>query len=189
MSKVDKTVKKLVKNFQNQLNKIGKSEKAKIDKTSDGDLTLTAETKARLKNDIRKAQRRLRSAPQFSKELAKSRGVKLTTKSDDKSLIRNASLANYINDNEIFTKRGYNGFIRELSSELRLSTKEMDFIFSQIDVETMDFISNSKLRYGSNPQLDFAFDEATSIAKSFEETVRNINRFEFDIEDFYDELF
>lgn len=188
MGKIDKTINKLINDFRKNLSKLGKSS-VKVDESTDGELTLTAQTKKELKDTIRKAQRRIRNAPEFSKNLAKSRGIKLTTKTDDKSLVRNASLANYINDNEIFSKRGYNSFIKDMSNELRLPKKETDYIFSQIDVETMDFISSSPLRYGSNPQLDFVFNEAIELANSFKTTAENLQRFEFDIDDFYNELF
>lgn len=118
---------------------------------------------------IRKAQRRLRNAPDFMKEVAENKGLnKLTTRGNAENLLLNWKKAITINSTNEFTKLGFKTFKKNLAEDTRLNIKTIDYALSQINARTMDFINNSKLRYGSNPQLDYILDNTVEIANSLE---------------------
>lgn len=121
------------------------------------------------KQAIRKAQRRLRNAPDFMKEVAENKGLnKLTTRGNAENLLLNWKKAITINSTSEFTKLGFKTFKKNLAEDTRLNIETIDYALSQINTRTMDFINNSKLRYGSNPQLDYILDNTVEIANSLE---------------------
>lgn len=127
------------------------------------------------KADIRKAQRRLRNAPEFMKEVAKNKGFeRLTTKGDTMELLSNWKKAVTVNGTKEFTKSGFKAFQKELAEDTRLDIKTIDYALGQINADTMDFIQNSKLRYGSNPQLDYILDNTIEISNRLEMALEEI---------------
>ena len=142
-----------------------------------------------IKAEIRKAQARIRRAPEFMKKISETQGGKLSTAVSYNDLIRNYQRAVYINSTKEFTPSGFKRWKKSLSNDLRIGEKEIDYIFSQIDVETMDFIRNSKLRYGSNPQLDYAFESAVEIQESYKRAMSEIESIKGEIEDLRTSIF
>ncbi len=121
------------------------------------------------KKEIRKAQQRLRRAPDFMKEVAINKGFdRLTTKGNAEELLMNWRKATTINNTEQFTKSGFKKFQKELAEDTRLDIKTIKYAMENINAQNMDYIKNSRLRYGSNPQLDYILDTTNEIANSLE---------------------
>lgn len=141
MAKLKKYVKKLAENFEFETSgamptSLSKSEKA----------------------EVRKAQTRLRNSNDFMKNLAEHLGIeRISLKDKNKALTLRRARA--INSNSAYTKRGFKQWKKELASDTRLSENTIDYVLSQIDTKSMSYIENSKLRYGSNPQLDYILDD------------------------------
>lgn len=111
------------------------------------------------KAEIRRAQQRLRRAPEFMKKVAEREGIDhLTTKGDMQELLAEWNKALTINENPQFTKRGYNAWVNELAADTRMEKKAIEYALDSVDVQGLDYMANSKLRYGSNPQLDYILD-------------------------------
>lgn len=119
------------------------------------------------KKEIAKARKRLASSSDFMKRLADSKGFDLSLKG--KNAIEQIGAYNsamQINSESAFTKKGYKKWVQEITSDVRMSEKEFEFILSKIDTEKMEFVEDTKLRYGSNPQLDYVFDNAIQVINS-----------------------
>lgn len=116
-----------------------------------------------VKKDIKKAQRRLRNAPEFMKKLAQQQFGKLSTAGTYNELVRNYERAKLVNSDSAFTKRGFKKWVGELHNASGLSRKEIEYMLSQLDASTMTFIQNSPLKYGSNPQLDYIVESAIEL--------------------------
>lgn len=122
---------------------------------------------ADVKRQIRNAQRRLRNAPDFMKELAKQQGLDgITTRGTVAEVAISLRKAQRINETAQFTKRGFARWEQELASDTSLNIKTIKYALSQIDAEKMDYINNSRLRFGSNPQLDYIIDSAIEVRNS-----------------------
>lgn len=146
-------------------------------------------TNPKVKTEIKKAQRRLRNAPEFMKKLAQQQFGKLSTAGTYNELVRNYERAKIINDDSAFTKRGYNRFLSDLSSTTKLSKNEINYIFSQINAETMTFIQNSPLKYGTNPQLDYIFESAVQLHDSMQTALMEIAAIQGEMDELTDIIF
>lgn len=117
------------------------------------------------------------------------KGQKISLRGDYNSVVQSYALSKIINSDTVFTMRGYHKWIAQLSQEARLSTKEVEYIISKIDPETMDFISGSKLRYGTNVQLDYVFDSYIELLNDMERALTEIDDWEKGINDIVDLVF
>lgn len=139
------------------------------------------------KREIKRAQDRLRRSDSFVRNIAKHQGIeRLSVKGNATEQTMALNRARRINNSAMFTKRGFKKWKKDLSSDTRLFPKQIDYILSQIDVEKMDYVQNSKLRYGSNPQLDYVLDNAIEITGHFELALEELGRA---ITDFVDDIF
>lgn len=131
-----------------------------------------------VKRTIQKAQRRLRNAPSIMKKIANAEGLsKPSLKGSVNDVTLSYRKAKRINEIAEFTKRGYRKFVRTLASDTRLSEKTVEFALSQIDERTYNYVSNSKLRYGSNPQLDYIADNVVEIKDRLLQAVSEMESF------------
>lgn len=139
------------------------------------------------KREIKRAQDRLRRSDDFVKEIARNQGIeRLTLKGSDSDKILTLKRARYINDTEVFTKRGFKQWKKDLAEDTRLSASQIDFILSQIDAEKMDYVQNSRLRYGSNPQLDYVLDSANEIKGRYQSAIEELQK---SLADFEEDIF
>lgn len=120
---------------------------------------------------IRQAQQRIRRAPEFMKNLAKQEGIRLSLRGSPSEIELSYRQAERVNKTKEFTRSGYARWRNELAQDTRLSEKEVDFVLSQIEPREMAFISNSKLRYGSNPQLDFVLETAIEVKNALFQSI------------------
>lgn len=120
---------------------------------------------------IRQAQQRIRRAPEFMKNLAKQEGIRLSLRGSPSEIELSYRQAERVNKMKEFTRSGYARWRNELAQDTRLSEKEVDFVLSQIEPREMAFISNSKLRYGSNPQLDFVLETAIEVKNALFQSI------------------
>lgn len=129
------------------------------------------------KREIKRAQDRLRRSDGFIKEIARNKGIeRLSLRGDSDTKRLTLANARYINNNSMFTKRGFKAWKKQMVDDTRLSESQIDYVLSQIDAQKMDFIQNSRLRYGSNPQLDYVLDTANEIAGRFAEIADELER-------------
>lgn len=142
------------------------------------------------RKSVKRAQDRLRRSNSFVKKLAESQGIDISLrgKSEREQLLA-FNEAQYINSSPEFTRRGFKKWQKTLADDLRTSTKEVDYILSQIDTEKMEFVKNSKLRYGSNPQLDYAFDSAVELKDAFTNALSSIIDLAVDATELLEEIF
>lgn len=128
-----------------------------------------------VRSTIKKAQRRLRNAPEFMKNLAKQQGIdRLSLRGTVASVRLDYQKALKVMDTEQFTKRGFKKWEKELANDTRLNVKTIDYALSQIDVAQMDYINNSRLRYGSNPQLDYIMDSTIEVQNRLAEALQEL---------------
>ena len=60
---------------------------------------------------------------------------------------------------------------------MSLSKKEVDYMLSQFDSRTRDFISTSPLKYGTNPQIDFLYEDVISLNDSIQQSMDSIQSY------------
>lgn len=147
----------------------------------------SAPTKAKLtaeaRGEIKRAQARLRRAPDFVKNVAKSQGIeRISLRGNKSELAISLNNARLVNSSLLFSKREYNKWKKDLSEDTRLSMQQIDFALSQIDAQKMDYLQNSKLRYGSNPQLDYILDSATEVAGRYQLALEDLQKAQENIE-------
>lgn len=130
----------------------------------------------RAKEDIRRAQQRLRRAPEFMKKVAEREGIDhLTTSGNMQELLTEWSKALSINGNPQFTKRGYDGWVKGLAADTRMDKKAIEYALDNVDVQRLDYMANSKLRYGSNPQLDYILDDVQEFSGRLSNSVEQVD--------------
>ena len=129
--------------------------------------------KKELKREVDMANKRLkRSEPYISRIYKEKFGLeKISRKGGFEDKMKALSIARQINDDNLMTKRGFNQYVEQQSKDLRLSKKEVRYMISQIDNDKLGFVSGSKLKYGSNPQVDFLYDDFIASRENLENSL------------------
>lgn len=133
---------------------------------------------ANLKSEVDKANKRLKRMNDFQKGIFEDKGIThISRKGSLEDKLRALSQAKIVNESGISTKTEYNRYVARLSSDLSLSKKEVDFMLNQFDSRTRDFISKSPLKYGSNPQVDFLFEDVMSLNDTLQQNIDSIQNY------------
>lgn len=133
---------------------------------------------AELKSEVDKANKRLKRMNDFQRGIFEDKGITHISRSgslEDK--LRALSQAKIVNGSGISTRTEYNHYVSRLSSDLSLSKKEVDYMLSQFDSRTRDFISTSPLKYGTNPQIDFLYEDVISLNDSIQQSMDSIQSY------------
>lgn len=130
----------------------------------------------KLKSEVDKANKRLQRMNDFQKNIFKDKGIThISRKGTIEDKLKALSQAKIINESGISTKREYNNYVSRLSNDLSLSKKEVDYMLNQFDSTARDFISKSPLKYGSNPQIDFLFEDVLQVNDSISQNIQKLN--------------
>lgn len=133
---------------------------------------------AELRSEVDKANKRLKRMNDFQKGIFEDKGIThISRKGNIEDKLRAFSQAKIVNESGISTKREYNHYVSKLSSDLSLSEKEVDYMLNQFDSRTRDFISKSPLKYGSNPQIDFLFEDVMSLNDTLQQNIDSIQNY------------
>lgn len=117
-----------------------------------------------LKSEVDKANKRLQRMNDFQRGIFEDKGIThISRKGKLEDKLKALSQARIVNESGISTKREYNKYVSKLSKDLSLTTKEVDYMLNQFDSRQRDFISKSPLKYGSNPQIDFLFEDVIEL--------------------------
>lgn len=133
---------------------------------------------ANLKSEVDKANKRLKRMNDFQKGIFEDKGIThISRKGSLEDKLKALSQAKIVNESGISTKTEYNHYVARLSADLSLSKKEVDFMLNQFDSRTRDFISKSPLKYGSNPQVDFLFEDIMSLNDTLQQNIDSIQSY------------
>lgn len=133
---------------------------------------------AKLKSEVDKANKRLKRMNDFQKGIFEDKGIThISRKGKLEDKLRALSQAKIVNESGISTKTEYNRYVSKLSSDLSLSKKEVDYMLNQFDSRTRDFISKSPLKYGSNPQIDFLYEDVISLNDTLQQNIDSIQSY------------
>lgn len=129
--------------------------------------------KKELKREVDKANKRLKRADPYISHIYKEKfGIeKISRKGGFEDKMKALSMARQINDDNLMTKRGFDQYVAQQAKDLRLSKKEVRYMISQIDNDKLGFVSGSKLKYGSNPQVDFLYDDFIATSENLENSL------------------
>ena len=129
--------------------------------------------KKQLKREVDMANKRLKRADPYISRIYKEKfGLeKISRKGGFQDKMKALSMARQINDDNLMTKRGFDQYIAQQAKDLRLSKKEVRYMISQIDNDKLGFVSGSKLKYGSNPQVDFLYDDFIATRENLENSL------------------
>lgn len=129
--------------------------------------------KKELKREVDKANKRLKRADPYISRIYKEKfGLeKISRKGGFEDKMKALSMARQINDDNLMTIRGFDQYVAQQAKELRLSKKEVRYMISQIDSDRLGFVSGSKLKYGSNPQVDFLYDDFIATRENLENSL------------------
>lgn len=129
-----------------------------------------------LKSEVDKANKRLKRMNDFQRSIFEDKGIiHISRKGNLEDKLKALSQARIVNESGISTKREYKKYVSKLSNELSLSTKEVDYMLNQFDSRQRDFISKSPLKYGSNPQIDFLFEDVMEINNIINQNMRDMD--------------
>lgn len=133
---------------------------------------------AKLKSEVDKANKRLKRMNDFQKGIFEDKGITfISRKGSLEDKLRALSQAKIVNESGISTKTEYNYYVSKLSKDLSLSKKEVHYMLNQFDSRTRDFISKSPLKYGSNPQIDFLFEDAMLLNDTLRQNIDSIQNY------------
>ena len=133
---------------------------------------------AELRSEVDKANKRLKRMNDFQKGIFEDKGIThISRKGSLEDKLRALSQAKIVNESGISTKTEYNRYVSKLSSDLSLSKKEVDYMLNQFDSRTRDFISKSPLKYGSNPQIDFLYEDVISLNDTLQQNIDSIQNY------------
>lgn len=119
---------------------------------------------ATLKSEVDKANKRLKRMNDFQKGIFEDKGIAtISRRGSIEDKIKALAQARIVNESGISTKTEYNKYVSRLSQDLSLSKKEVDYMLNQFDSRTRDFISKSPLKFDSNPQIDFMFEDVMQV--------------------------
>ena len=129
--------------------------------------------KKQLKREVDMANKRLKRADPYISRIYKEKfGLeKISRKGGFEDKMKALSMARQINDDNLMTKRGFDQYVTQQAKDLRLSKKEVRYMISQIDNDKLGFVSGSKLKYGSNPQVDFLYDDFIATRENLENSL------------------
>lgn len=129
--------------------------------------------KKQLKREVDMANKRLKRADPYISRIYKEKfGLeKISRKGGFEDKMKALSMARQINDDNLMTKRGFDQYVAQQAKDLRLSKKEVRYMISQIDNDKLGFVSGSKLKYGSNPQVDFLYDDFIATRENLENSL------------------
>ena len=129
--------------------------------------------KKQLKREVYMANKRLKRADPYISRIYKEKfGLeKISRKGGFQDKMKALSMARQINDDNLMTKRGFDQYVAQQAKDLRLSKKEVRYMISQIDNDKLGFVSGSKLKYGSNPQVDFLYDDFIATRENLENSL------------------
>ena len=129
--------------------------------------------KKQLKREVDMANKRLKRADPYISRIYKEKfGLeKISRKGGFQDKMKALSMARQINDDNLMTKRGFDQYVAQQAKDLRLSKKEVRYMISQIDNDKLGFISGSKLKYGSSPQVDFLYDDFIATRENIENSL------------------
>lgn len=147
------------------------------------------EFNALLKSEVDKANKRLQRSEDFVKNIFADKGItKISRAGSLEDKLKALSQAKQVNNTEITTKTGYKKYVKQLSSDLSLSDKEVRYMLNSIDVTQRDFIHNTPLKLSSNPQIDFLFEDAISVNDSVAVALKELETYSNDINSLADYL-
>lgn len=129
-----------------------------------------------IKSEVDKANKRLKRMNDFQKGIFEDKGIThISRKGGIKEKLKALSQARIVNESGISTKTEYKKYVNTLSRDLSLSTKEVDYMLSQFDSRTRNFISGSTLKYGSNPQIDFLYEDIIQVNDILQQRIDSID--------------
>ena len=135
------------------------------------------------------ANKRLNRMNKFQKNLFEDKGITHISRAGDvKAKLKALSNARIVNESGISTKREYNRYANQLAKDLSLSRKEVDYMLDSFDNNTRDFVSTSTLKYGSNPQIDFLYEDVIEVNNALTENLKRANLFNQEISGLLNEL-
>lgn len=141
----------------------------------ESDIMSMSTFKRLLKSEVDKANKRLKRMNDFQKSIFADKGITHISRAGDiREKLRALSQARIVNESGISTKREYTKYVKNLSDNLSLTTNEVDFMLNQFDSSERDFISKSPLKYGSNPQIDFLFEDVLEVNDSIKENMKKM---------------
>lgn len=133
-----------------------------------------------LKSEVDKANKRLKRMNDFQRHIFEDKGIThISRKGTLEDKLKALSQARIVNESGISTKTEYKKYVLKLSNDLSLTTKEVDYMLNQFDSRQRDFISKSPLKYGSNPQIDFLFEDVIELNNALQ---HNLDNMDYDIE-------
>lgn len=142
-----------------------------------------------VKREVDIANKRLKRMNKFQKNLFEDKGItSISRVGDVKAKLKALSKARIVNESGISTKREYNRYANQLSKELSLSRKEVDYMLQSFDSSTRDFVSTSTLKYGSNPQIDFLYEDVIEVNNALTENLKRANLFNQEVSGLLNEL-
>lgn len=142
-----------------------------------------------VKREVDIANKRLRRMNKFQKNLFEDKGITHISRAGDvKAKLKALSKARIVNESGISTKREYNRYANQLAKDLSLSRKEVDYMLESFDNNTRDFASTSTLKYGSNPQIDFLFEDVIEVNNALTENLKRANLFNQEVSGLLNEL-
>lgn len=142
-----------------------------------------------VKREVDIANKRLKRMNKFQKNLFEDKGIThISRVGDVKAKLKALSKARIVNESGISTKKEYNRYANQLSKELSLSRKEVDYMLQSFDSRTRDFVSTSTLKYGSNPQIDFLYEDVIEVNNALTENLKRANLFNQEVSGLLNEL-
>ena len=142
-----------------------------------------------VKREVDIANKRLKRMNKFQKNLFEDKGITHISRAGDvKAKLKALSKARIVNESGISTKREYNRYANQLSKDLSLSRKEVDYMLESFDSNTRDFVSTSTLKYGSNPQIDFLYEDVIEVNNALTENLKRANLFNQEVSGLLNEL-
>lgn len=127
------------------------------------------------KSEVDKANKRLKRMNDFQKNIFESKGITHISRAGDfNEKLQALAQAKIVNDSGISTKTEYKHYVSKMSSELSLSNKEVDYMLNHFDSNQLDFMQNTTLKYGSNPQIDFLYEDVIELNTSVEDRLDQI---------------
>lgn len=142
-----------------------------------------------VKSEVDKANKRLKRMNKFQKNLFEDKGITHISRAGDvKSKLKALSKARIVNESGISTKTEYNRYANQLSKDLSLSRKEVDYMLESFDSNTRNFISTSTLKYGSNPQIDFLYEDVIEVNNALTENLKRADLFNQEVAVLLNEL-
>lgn len=131
-----------------------------------------------LKSEVDKANKRLKRMNDFQRGIFEDKGIThISRMGSIEDKLKALSQAKIVNESGISTKTEYNHYVSKLSSDLSLSKKEVDYMLNQFNSRERDFISQSPLKYGSNPQIDFLYEDVIALNDSIQQSIDSMESY------------